>query len=377
MLQYCVVIAVLALISIPYLWYPLWQMAFPGKPKEYGAPKEWPSVSVVFAAYNEISIIEEKIRSIYSTNYPAGKLEVLVGSDLSNDGTDDAIRQLQSQFPALTLHVNAERSGKSATINRLVDMAKGSIIVATDANIIFKPDTLEQLVAPLIDPAVGGVAGELTYVGSTRSGTASHENTYLSVENRIRIAESNKYGFCLGMEGGLYAIKAALWTPIPPKTFMEDFFETMKLIDGGHKIVYQPMAIGLEDVSTEMSEEFKRKIRISTGNWQNLARFAPMLWKHSVSLTAAFLFHKILRWCTPLLYILATAAALAMPNTRSLGVILLCVPLALAVIARIRPKTPSKVVYFYSMNVAMLVGLIKYLKGVRTNVWQPTKRNQA
>ena len=89
-------------ITIPYLWYPLWQLAFPGKPLEINPPNFFPKVSVVFAAYNERMIIEEKIRSIFASQYPQDLIEVWIGSDLSDDGQDDIIRELQKNILACT-----------------------------------------------------------------------------------------------------------------------------------------------------------------------------------------------------------------------------------------------------------------------------------
>ncbi|MGB1736159.1 MAG: glycosyltransferase, partial [Schleiferiaceae bacterium] len=248
------------------MWYPLWQLAFTGKPLEINTPSSFPKISVVFAAYNERTIIEEKIRSIFASHYPQELIEVWIGSDLSDDGQDDIIRELQKEFSGLNLHVNAERSGKSATINRLVDLCTGEIIVATDANIIFDENTLVELASPIISLQATAVAGTLTYGKAKAAGTtATTERQYLTIENKIRKSESQKYGFCLGMEGGLYSMRKSAWQPIPPHTFMEDFFQTVQLIQNDHRIFYSDTALGYEDVSTSLREEFKRKKRISIG----------------------------------------------------------------------------------------------------------------
>jgi hypothetical protein len=34
------------------------------------------------------------------------------------------------------------------------------------------------------------------------------------------------------------------------------------------------------------------------------------------------------------------------------------------------------VTHFLGMNLALIIGMARYLKGVKTNVWQPTKRHQ-
>ena len=360
-------------ITIPYLWYPLWQLAFPGKAMEINKPTSFPKLSVVFAAYNERSIIEEKIRSIFASHYPQYLIEVWIGSDLSDDGQDDIIRALQKEFPGLNLHINAQRSGKSATINRLVELCAGEIIVATDANIIFDENTLVELAGPIITSQATAVAGTLTYGKAKTAGTtATTERKYLTIENKIRKSESQKYGFCLGMEGGLYSMRKSAWQPIPPHTFMEDFFQTVQLIQNDHRIFYSDTALGYEDVSTSLQEEFKRKKRISIGNYQNLKRFRGLVMKKIHPFGWVFLFHKILRWTAPQAMLIgAVVLALtpfALPTFAGIG--------ALVLLELLFYRGAGPLVYFCAMNLAMLQGYLTYLQGVSSSVWQPTKRNQ-
>lgn len=368
-------LSALCLIALTYAVYPLWQLAFPGKTIDFSGEYTPPTVSIVFAAYNESSIIEDKIRSLYHTNYPIDLLSVWIGSDMSDDGTDAIIRSLQKEFPNLNLNVNEARSGKSATINRLVALSSAEVIIATDANILFKETTIEELVRPIAQEKATAVAGTLKYEDKgVASSTASNEKAYLSLENAIRRAESRKHGICLGMEGGLYSMKKAFWQPIPPNTFMEDFFQTVQLISRDQKVLFNESAVGLEDVSTSLQEEYKRKIRISIGNWQNLVRFYPLIFKHPYPFGGLFIMHKVLRWVTPHLYLIALAAGLFTPNWLFFTAMLIGLPISQLILLALGWATP--LAYFYAMNAALFVGFIKYIKGVKSSVWQPTKRNQ-
>jgi cellulose synthase/poly-beta-1,6-N-acetylglucosamine synthase-like glycosyltransferase len=368
-------LAALSLIALTYFVYPVWQLIFPGKPMDFTGEFTPPLVSVVFAAYNESSIIEAKIRSIYNTNYPIDKLSVWIGSDLSNDGTDEIIRNLQSEFPQLNLHVNDVRSGKSATINSLIEQTTAEVIIATDANILFKETTIEELVRPIALQKATAVAGTLAYeAGGVINSTATNEKVYLSLENAIRRAESRKHGICFGMEGGLYSMRKSFWKPIPPNTFMEDFFQTVQLIASDQKVLFNEAAIGLEDVSTSLREEYKRKIRISIGNWQNLIRFYPLLFKHPYPFGILFLMHKVLRWLTPHLYLIALIAGLFTSQWLIISIVLIGLPVSQFILMSFGLATP--LAYFYVMNTALFVGFLRYLKGVKSSVWQPTKRNQ-
>lgn len=365
----------LCLIVLTYAIYPVWQLIFPGKSMDFSGAYSPPTVGVVFAAYNESAIIEAKIRSIYQTNYPVHLLSVWIGSDLSTDGTDDIIRKLQSEFPRLHLHVNQSRSGKSATINTLVDRTEADVIIATDANILFTEETIEQLIRPIALEKAAAVAGNLTYSnGGVLNSTAANEKAYLSIENSIRRAESRKHGICFGMEGGLYSMKKSLWQPIPPNTFMEDFFQTVQLIARNETVLFNESAIGIEDVSTSLREEYKRKIRISIGNWQNLIRFYPLILKKPYPFGILFLFHKVLRWLTPHLYLIALIAGLLDVYWFSFAILLVGLPLSQFILLAFGIATP--LTYFYTMNAALFVGFFRYLKGVKSSVWQPTKRNQ-
>jgi cellulose synthase/poly-beta-1,6-N-acetylglucosamine synthase-like glycosyltransferase len=368
-------LAALSLIALTYVVYPVWQLIFPGKPMDFTGEFTPPLVSVVFAAYNESSIIEAKIRSIYNTNYPIDKLSVWIGSDLSNDGTDEIIRNVQSEFPQLNLHVNDVRSGKSATINSLIEQTTAEVIIATDANILFKETTIEELVRPIALQKATAVAGTLAYeAGGVINSTATNEKLYLSLENAIRRAESRKHGICFGMEGGLYSMRKSFWKPIPPNTFMEDFFQTVQLIARDQKVLFNEAAIGLEDVSTSLREEYKRKIRISIGNWQNLIRFYPLLFKHPYPFGILFLMHKVLRWLTPHLYLIALIAGLFTSQWLIISIVLIGLPVSQFILMSFGLATP--LAYFYVMNTALFVGFLRYLKGVKSSVWQPTKRNQ-
>ena len=368
-------LSALCLIALTYAVYPLWQLAFPGKTIDFSGEYTPPTVSIVFAAYNESSIIEDKIRSLYHTNYPIDLLSVWIGSDMSDDGTDAIIRSLQKEFPNLNLNVNEARSGKSATINRLVALSSAEVIIATDANILFKETTIEELVRPIAQEKATAVAGTLKYEDKgVASSTASNEKAYLSLENAIRRAESRKHGICLGMEGGLYSMKKAFWQPIPPNTFMEDFFQTVQLSSRDQKVLFNESAVGLEDVSTSLQEEYKRKIRISIGNWQNLVRFYPLIFKHPYPFGGLFIMHKVLRWVTPHLYLIALAAGLFTPNWLFFTAMLVGLPISQLILLALGWATP--LAYFYAMNAALFVGFIKYIKGVKSSVWQPTKRNQ-
>ena len=373
---YSLLVLCLLGIAITYGLYPLWQILFPGKSHpileiNFNAQL----VTVIFAAYNEQDVIEEKIRSIYHSSYPNELIEVWIGSDKSTDATEDIITRLQLEFKTLHLYISSGRAGKAAIMNILAKKAGGDIFIATDANIIFDHHTITELVKYYSNVNVGAVAGNLSYEKENiSSGTSKNEHFYLNIENRIKQTESNKYGFCLGMEGGLYSIRKELWSEIPPHTFMEDFFQTVQVFDQGHNIVFNEFALGFEDVSTSLKEEFNRKIRISIGNFQNLRRFRKLAMNKPFPFGLVFLFHKILRWLTPHLFILSSLLILCTPI--ALPYLMLISAVVFAQIIWVRFFPPGPFTYFCAMNLALFIGYIRFLRGVTSSVWQPTKRKQ-
>lgn len=364
----------LLMVGLTYGFYPLVRRIRLKPNSSTPTLSQTPKVSILFAAYNEISVIQEKIESIFKTTYPIDQLEVWVGSDLSDDGTDEVIKSLQETHPNLHLFRTKERTGKSGIMNVLAEQARGEVLIATDANIIFEETTIPHLIRHFSSTRIGAVAGRLAYKGVIKNGTASSESNYLNIENTIRLSESQNFGFCLGMEGGLYAIRKEFWSAIPPATFMEDFFQTMQLIQRKKEIKFDPEAIGYEDVSTSLEEEFKRKKRISLGNFQNLKRFRHLLLKAPYPLGYAFLLHKILRWYTPHILLVLVLSLLVNPITALLGYITLGVLLLQLILLKLNKH--GLIAYFCAMNAAMLLGHIKYLRGVRSSVWEPTKRKQ-
>ena len=357
--------------------------------KTFSRPKtkkdaSFPRVSIVFAAFNEEKVIQEKIHSLFKSDYPKELFNVYVGSDASTDNTDGLLKELTNQYENLHFKRFEERTGKSGIINELVNWADGEIIIGTDANIIFLPSTIGEFVKAMTTEDTQMIAGNILYVEKSSEGIASQEETYLSIENGIKQAESNLWKKVMGVSGGLYAIKKEWFTPIPALTFMEDFFVSFSILDKGGNITFCGSAKGLEDTSVLQEEEFKRKTRISIGNFQNLQRFKHLLYKQPYPVGFAFLSHKILRWITPFLgittlltgYLLRDSSFYELALYVQLSVLLLTVLDWLLYKVNINSGPLRFLGHFTMMNIAFLWGFYKYFKGVRSNVWQPTKRHQ-
>lgn len=342
-------------------------------------------VSILLSAFNEEDVIGEKIRSVFNTHYPAGKFEMLIGSDNSTDRTAKIVESLLTEFPSIRFYNFTVRQGKPNVINQLVRDARGEILILTDANVMFDEDTLTRITAPFADPSTGLVDTQMINLGMKREGISYQEKAYISREVQIKYLESRLWGVMMGPFGGCFAIRKKLFEPVPANFLVDDFFLNMKVLESGYKAVNNPEARVYEDVSNDLSIEFRRKIRIATGNFQNLRRFGKLLSPGRPALAFCFLSHKVLRWLGPVFLLIAlfSLTFLAFSSTFFLylliayaGVLLLPALDYLLKRLNLHFKILRFITHFLGMNLALSIGMVRYLKGVKTNVWQPTKRHQ-
>lgn len=344
-----------------------------------------PMVSILLSAYNEEDVIEEKIRSVFKTDYPASRFEILIGSDQSTDRTPEIIENLKKEFPAIRFYNFTVRRGKPNVINLLVKEATGVILILTDANVIFDENTLTRITAPFADPLVGLVDTQMINLGMKREGISFQEKAYISREVQIKYLESRLWGVMMGPFGGCFAIRKELFEPVPVNFLVDDFFLNMKVLESGYKAVSNPEARVYEDVSNDLSIEFKRKVRIATGNFQNLKRFRKLLSPSKPALAFCFLSHKVLRWLGPVFLLVALISLIFLAFTSFYYFLLVLVYAGVLLVPaldyllkklNLHFKIFRFITHFLGMNLALSIGIVRYLKGVKTNVWQPTKRHQ-
>lgn len=366
-----------------YVVYPLWLIVFTPDKKsnkeKYTIEESLPEVAILMAAYNEEKVIGDKIASVFNTTYPLDKIAVYIGSDASTDKTDSIIEEYSKKYPQIKLTRFGGRTGKSGIINQLAENAKGPIFILTDANVIFKPETIFNLIRHFKNESTAQVAANIIKVSPTDKGIASQEKSYIALENKIKYFESIKWNVILGAEGGCYAIRKENFSPVPKNFYMDDFYITLNVIEQGKEIVFDKEAICNEDVPTESQEEFKRKVRISIGNFQNLNRYNTLLWKFN-GIGFAFWSHKVLRWLTPFLLMVCFFTSFSLMFHDKWFVVLFSLQLfgfftpVIDWLLGINFSLLRFVSHFYLMNLALLRGFIIYVKGVDSNVWQPTKR---
>ncbi|MBL7902501.1 MAG: glycosyltransferase [Bacteroidia bacterium] len=375
----------IALIVHTYVVYPMLMLLVfrqeGVKLEEYEREEELPELSVLIAAYNEEKVIVQKIHSVFNSVYPSSKIHIVVGSDASTDATDRLVDELRGRYPNLQLVRFPGRVGKIGIMNRLVQEHGKGILVLTDANVMFKHQTLYQLVKWFKDERVGLVAANIIKESKNNEGISFQEKKYLSFENLIKSAESKAFQLIMGAEGGCYALRKDLFVPVPAHFIVDDFFITLKVLNSHKFAMFSPTAECTEDVNSDAAGEYRRKVRISSGNFQNLFHFRNNLWPIWKAKTFVFWSHKVLRWLTPFLILIAAVASYFL----SLHSLFFMVLFGLQMLGLLLPwldkllefKNPvlKFASHFYLMNMALLQGFFNYVRGIKSSVWQPVERN--
>ena len=368
-------------IAQTYILYPLSLFLFGKNRQVKPALSTNFDIAVVIAAYNEENVIEKKIQSVLATSYPLDKLVIYVGSDASTDRTNEIVANFATQYPNVQLKIFQGRTGKAGIINSIIEQCKEELLILTDANVFFTPSTIPNLVRHFSEKETHQVCANILKISDRNENIQALEKGYLLVENQIKLRESASWGFVMGAEGGCYAIRRTAYTPIPPNFYMDDFFVTMSVIANKGRVIFDEEAICYEDLPTESTEEFKRKIRISIGNFQNLVAFKKLLWPFWSAIAYSFISHKILRWLTPFFLILFFLVSFLLSFDSFFFLVLALVqcvlflsPLGIPYLKWMKPAL--FVAHFYNMNLALLIGFFRYLKGVKSSVWQPTSRSK-
>jgi cellulose synthase/poly-beta-1,6-N-acetylglucosamine synthase-like glycosyltransferase len=290
------------LIAHSYLLYPIFTQLlgrfFKNNSSVYTHKEELPLVSILMAAHNEEQVIEEKINSILKSSYPSSKVEILIGSDCSTDNTNSIIKKYADSDNRFHFFEFSNRTGKIGIINLLNQKAKGEILLLTDANVIFESSTLFELVKHFKNPDISLVDSFMKHRNLKADGISYQESNYISNEVNTKHAEGKIWGSLMGPFGGCFAIRRTDFEPIPDNFLVDDFYTCMQVLNNKKRCISDEKAIVLEDVSNNLNAEFKRKIRISSGNFQNLAKFWPLLLRFNGT-AFAFFSHKVLRWLTP------------------------------------------------------------------------------
>jgi cellulose synthase/poly-beta-1,6-N-acetylglucosamine synthase-like glycosyltransferase len=345
--------------------------------------EDLPTVSVVIAAYNEGATIAAKLNNCLQLNYPDEKLEILVGSDGSNDGTNEIVGSYADRGVGLAAY--DERRGKPSVLNDTVPRATGDVVVLTDATTMMDPDAVRHLARHFANPKIGVVNGYLEY--RLKDGATSREDLYWRYEEAVKFMEG-RLGVVLGATGPMYAIRRRAYQPIPPDCIIDDFVIPMKISGSGYRAAYDAEARATEVPPPHVEDEAVRHARIGAGDFQALGMTWKLLNPLRGRLAWCYFSHKVLKWTTWFLLAAAllgnTALALA-GRAPAIGwyrtllaaqiLFYLC-----AGVGALRPKVPvvgrllAVPYYFVRMHAALFRGFLRWLGRSQAITWQRSGR---
>lgn len=346
------------------------------------AMDELPTVTLLVAAWNEESCIEDKIQNSFALNYPPNKLIFLFITDGSSDNTTAIVK---SYSYVDCMHIDM-RSGKTAAINRAMKQVTTDIVVFSDANTMLNKNALLEIVKHYSDEKVGCVSGEKRVrIPETAQASAAGEGLYWKYESKLKQWDAELYS-AAGAAGELFSIRTHLFNETEVDTILDDFVISLRIVEKGYVIAYEPNAYALENSSDSIKEELKRKVRICAGGFQSMIRLSSLLnvFKHPV-FTFQYVSHRVLRWTiAPLalfmLLPLNVYLAFTGPYIYKMILVLQVLFYAFAILGwkYEKMKTRKKLFfipfYFLMMNYSVLAGFKRFLFNEQSQMWQRAQR---
>ncbi|HEY0304514.1 MAG TPA: glycosyltransferase [Longimicrobiales bacterium] len=341
---------------------------------------ELPMVSISLPVYNEVAQIRDVINSLLAIDYPSDRLQIVVVSDCSSDGTDDIVREYANR--GVELLRLPGRSGKTAAENAAATILRGEIVVNTDASIRIRPDAVRKLIAQFTDPTVGVASGRDISVSGLAADANVSEAGYVNYEMRVRKLETDVQGI-IGASGCFYAVRVHLHRQPLPEHLSRDFASALIAREHGYRAVSVDDALCFVPRTHSLHREFRRKVRTMSRGMETLMHKSHLLNPFRYGLFAWMLFsHKVCRWATPLAgiigliglgllapeYIWARWALVAAAAGAALALIGWYWPNERA------PRPLAMLAGAASVQVATMWSLIRALLGDKNAAWEPTRR---
>lgn len=330
-----------------------------------------PTVSLLVAAYNEADVIEAKIRNALALDYPPDRLEIAIASDGSTDGTAEIVARLADGV-RVRLFAYPKHRGKLTALNDTLPRLRGGIVAFSDASSMLAPDAMRRLVASFADPSVGAVSGLYRVTGRDEAALGTAEDVYWRYETFVKAQEAS-LGSIVGAHGALYAVRKELYPFPSPATINDDYVIPLRVLQAGHRVAYEPRAVACE-AAREM-EGFSRRVRIMTGNVEQLRELKALLWPPRPLPLFFILSHKAGRLVVPFAMValtLSNARLLRAPFYRwTFALQFLFYGLALlGGLDRLRPRLLRLPYYFCMVNAAAFVAIYRAARGRRDLAWR-------
>ena len=331
---------------------------------------ELPFISFVLAVHNEADNLPAKIATIKAQNYPAEKMQIVIVSDGSDDGT---FNLLENRDDVTWMHYEPA-AGKPTALNRGVELATGEVIIFTDARQQLSPNAARVLVERLNKPGIAAVSGELVF-GNSATADAANVSLYWMYEKWIRSNESLLFS-TTGATGALYAIRKSDAVTLPADTLLDDFVIPIELLKDGRRTVLESRAMAYDTAEEDASQEFIRKVRTLAGNYQAFSRHKWLFSPASNKVWWQFLSHKVARLLVPYAMLIAFIASIL--STSPILMLMAWLQAAFYIAGLLGLLSPSlsggKVVniikVFLQLNAAAVVAAYNYFFGRASVRWK-------
>jgi cellulose synthase/poly-beta-1,6-N-acetylglucosamine synthase-like glycosyltransferase len=373
--------AAFSFLAYLHFGYPLFLLILGRlRPRPVRREEITPSVELVIGAYNEESVLRQKLENCLALDYPSGRLRVTIASDASTDGTHAVAAEYADR--GVRLVVAPHRRGKAANFREVVPELTGDVLLFSDAGSLYRSDTLRKMMRNFADPEVGLVGGRIRYLNPDATSVSQGEGLYWRYEVFLRRAES-AIGSATVVSGAVYAIRRELYRPVPDH-LPDDFMSPLNVLDQGRRVIYEGDTEILEKMATSARAEMQTKIRIISRNFAALRTMRHLLNPLRRPLLAVqILSHRLLRWFV-LPAALLQLAACALRWDRPFYGVLLAGQVLFFILAGggflldragRRSRLFTLPYYFVVVNLAAALGVARGLAGRSVpGVWEPVER---
>ncbi len=335
-----------------------------------------PSITVIVPAYNEEQWIAEKIRNLASLDYPRDKLRVVIACDGCTDNTAEiAQATIQEAICSDTLFIINDHQvnrGKVALLNEEMRHVSSDITALSDTSALISCDSLLLASQHYQNENVGVVNATYQIMSTNNQGEAA----YWRYQSRVKHQES-LLGSTIGSHGAFYTFRTHLFEPLEVSTINDDFILPMRIVLRGYSAIYEPNMLALELEQSSDNADFKRRLRISAGNMQQLMQLKKLLLPRYRGTAFAFLSGKVLRLATPYLMIVCFICSLLLAHNPLFQVMLSAQVgiYSIALITYLMPALntikPFKLIsYIVIGHLANFIGGMKYLLGMENGRWK-------
>jgi cellulose synthase/poly-beta-1,6-N-acetylglucosamine synthase-like glycosyltransferase len=328
-----------------------------------------PELSLIVAAHDEQSVIAAKVANALALDYPRERLQVIVACDGCTDATAALAREAGADVV-----LELPRGGKIRAQDAAVERARGAIVAFSDANALWRADAARELARAFADPRVGYVCGQVRYLDGS-GGTGNQEGLYWRYELAVRALESRLSSVTAG-NGAIYATRRASYIVVDP-IMGHDLSLPFNIVKRGLRAIYSPAAISSEKMVPSLGGEFARKRRMASHTWPIVLRggmLSPRGYPPGYALMIVS--HRLLRYATPVLHLLALAASVALValDAGAVYAIALGLQLALLSAALLAGVVPSRALlvarYYVLTTAALAAGLWDWLRHGTDASWE-------